>query len=91
MMLVTGFRGRTQIKVRVGRSRLVSCPLHNTDLPMTRPGYSLQLICFIPSIVTIYSLLPPPTNHASHVALSESNKDLTPKPSATAHSLGCSH
>lgn len=93
MMPVTGFRGRTQSKVRVGRSRLVSCPLHNADLPMTDPRYFLQLICLIPSIGTrhSYSMLPPPTNHASHVTLSESNKDLTPKPNTTAHSLGCSH
>lgn len=90
MMLVTGFRGRTQIKVRVGRSRLVSCPLHNTDLPMTRPGYSTANL-----LHTFYSdYLQPaaPSNQSHlHITLSENNKDLTPKPSATAHSLGCSH
>lgn len=93
MVLVTGFRGRSESKVRVGRSRLVSCPLHNANLPVTHPGHSLQLICLILSIVTrdSYSLLPPPADHSSHVTLSESNKDLTCKPSATVHSLGCSH
>lgn len=93
MVLVTGFRGRSESKVRVGRSRLVSCPLHNVNLPVTHPGHSLQLICLILSIVTrdSYSLLPPPADHSSHVTLSESNKDLTCKPSATVHSLGCSH
>lgn len=68
---------------------LVSFPPHPLpDGPNRALGIADAYL--IPSIVTrdIYNL-PPLTNSASHdVTFSESNRDLTPKPSATAHFLG---